>query len=377
MDLKSLAARVRTDDSFHTRTHEHLFAQVLASRQAFPLSLSQAHQALGPAAARVLAAAEPDGSLPEVVTGWLAQLGRDHRRHGFPPEIYEVFSRSLAHGLGAFKLSDATFVAAARALDEACATMADAARAADAAGVPPAHTAQVVAVHRPNRRMAVIRLEAGLPVNYFPGQHLPVTTPHLPGTWRMLTPAAPATVTGQLEFHVHEAGDAAGTLMRSRPGDLWTLGSPRGEFGNFPCYNLVIVCFGVGWAAARSYLLSLTSVPGLSAAVYAVADSPGQHYDAVFQDNLTALAPWIRLRRIARAGTDPLLLGATPLPEGADVTVSSSPMEEVIASESLTRSSFVLVGPAEEVEPARRALLAAGVEPQWLEAHPWSSDWAF
>ncbi len=46
----------------------------------------------------------------------------------------------------------------------------------------------VVPVEHPNRKTAIIRVESGAPIDYHTGQHFPVTSQLLPGTWRMLTP---------------------------------------------------------------------------------------------------------------------------------------------------------------------------------------------
>ncbi|MDK6556041.1 hypothetical protein QP238_15005, partial [Enterococcus faecalis] len=60
---------------------------------------------------------------------------------------------------------------ATHTISSVCSIMHDAAREADAAGLPPAHSAQVVAVDKPNRNTAVVRLESGMALDYRAGQH--------------------------------------------------------------------------------------------------------------------------------------------------------------------------------------------------------------
>lgn len=378
--LRELAAYLRTSpQQFHDVVHTDFFARVLPARQAFPLRTSQAHLDLVPALAWVFDHASEDGTPSPEAIGRVNAAGFDHRRHGFPSATYDDFARSLTHGLDAIPLDAPTRAAAIACVESVCAVMKQSAHAADIAGLAPAHTAQVASVSRPNRATAVVRLEAGLPLDYHPGQHVPVTCALMPGTWRMLTPAAPADPTGQVEFHVDNASEEAAMLAKAQPGDFWTLGSPRGEFVNFPGFHLIFIAYGTGWAAVRAYLLSLYAAAhaagtttGFSTTVYAVANSPGAHYDIDFQLNLTHLAPWITIHHVVAQATDPLLLGARrALPADAPFITAPDPIPVVTAREKLGASSFVLVGPADSVTAGKAGLEAAGVSPRWIECHPW------
>ena len=92
-----------------------------------------------------------------------------------------------------------------------------------------------------------------------------MTTAHLPGTWRLLTPANISDDTAQLFFHITDAGGASTMLTLARPGDMWTLGTARGKFpedidvsflGASASSPDLYSCYGTGWAAVRSFLLS-------------------------------------------------------------------------------------------------------------------------
>src|SRR5699024_6668693 len=126
----------------------------------------------------------------------VAELGRDHRRLGFPPEVYDTFAQCLIEGLDIFQLSPELVDAASARLE----------------GLPPAHTATVAAVERPNRKTTLVRVESAFPIAFQPGQAIPVTTAHLPGVWRLLTPANISDETAQLFFHIADAGGAS-TLL--------------------------------------------------------------------------------------------------------------------------------------------------------------------
>lgn len=298
--MKYLAAALRTyPEPFRTAVHEHFYLQVPHVRTMFPLRMTDTHVDLGAATAWIL-----DHAGDPLADARLAQLGREHRRHGFPSEIYPLFAESLMAGLKIFAPEPETLEEAGAVLRRACAVLQGAAHAADVAGDIPAHQAQVVAVGRPNRKVSTIRLETALPIEFTPGQHVPVTCDILPGTWRALSFAAPATSTGQLEFHVARVGDASTMLATARVGDNWILGTPSGPAFTPPA-EATVVAFGTGWAPIRAWWLATRAANP----VIAVADSPGLHYDAVSQHNMQRLG--LNLQRYNLAGTDDAFLAAS------------------------------------------------------------------
>lgn len=382
-DLHDLGAFLRTHSAeFRDAVHRDFFVRELQARPLFPLAANAAHVDLAAALAWVFERAMSYGSLPHEVAERLSNLGRDHRRHGFPASAYDDFAAALVVGLRSFDLDPGLLLTAERTVRQVCATMAEAARNADLAGTPPAHSAEVVDVARPNRQTAVVHLTASLPIGYQPGQSIPVTTPHTPGEWRLLTPAAPSDPTGQLTFHLDEAGFVSRMMSHSRPGDRWIMGAPRGEFVRFPAVRLVFLCFGTGWAAVKPYLISLLDAvmqakqsgtgddPHFSVSVYHLSKSPGAHYDTHFQRNLAAVAPWIRIHHYVEETKDEVLLSPQP---GAPVTFypTSCLASSALAGE-LLGSNFVLVGPEHHVAAARARLLDAQISPASIEAHPWS-----
>ena len=377
--MRELGEHLRNHaEDYRDAVHRHFFATVAESRQVFALSMKDTHPSLAPALSWVLENVE-DGGVRGDVAKRLAQMGRDHRRHGFPPEVYPKFEASLVQGLTVLGLTPHQHDVATRTISSVCSIMRSAAQEADAAGTPPAHSAQVVAVDKPNRNTAVIRLESGMALDYRAGQHVPVTSQLTPGTWRPLTPAAPSDDSGQLTFHLALAGEASSMLAKAQPGDWWTLGMPAGEPPQLDS-ETTLISFGTGWAGARALLLdALGSTLPSGLQVYAVAPSPGEHYDTEFQANLQALVPELTLRHIVRDSQDPWLLGARPPAARFTPEVANEPMEPVLAAAGTNRR-FVLIGPADRVELARAALLDGGVAEEaittdsWQRGHEWAAS---
>lgn len=155
-------------DEYRDAVHEHFFNAVPESRQIFALSMRDTHTSMVPALAWVIEHTEPGQPLLADVSAKLTQLARDHRRHGFPAEIYSRFEHALIAGLRVLALTQYQYDFARDVIHRVCTTMAEAAGESDAAGEAPAHSAQVVAVDHPTRETSIIRVEAGLAVPYQP-----------------------------------------------------------------------------------------------------------------------------------------------------------------------------------------------------------------
>lgn len=75
---------------------------------------------------------------------------------------------------------------------------------------------------------------------------------------------------------------------------------------------------------------------------------------------------------------DPWLLGAGERSADVSFIVSEEPIDAVVGREKVSVSNFVLVGPSDRVRVGRDRLIAAGVNPDYIEAHPWErgGQWA-
>ena len=199
----------------------------------------------------------PTPDLPPGVVRRLHAWALDLRRIGFPSAEFPTVAGMLADVAEFDTNARAVILAAAEEMRRAAAD-------ADEAGIPAASAAQVMEVnrdgaHRHGRAskrgggdagVRVVRLESGMPVDYLPGQVLPVMQVGRQGVWRGLAPAMPSNSLGQLEFHVDGEIDP-------KVGSYLTLGAARGPSPALDGKRALIVASGSGLAAAKSLVFAL------------------------------------------------------------------------------------------------------------------------
>ena len=223
----------------------------------------------------------------EEVRDELKALALDLRRTGFPAEEYPNAVQMLIDE-GADAEADRT------ALSDAAELMRDTASQADYAGVPAATAAQVTSVAR-HGEVQVVRLEAGTPVPYSPGQVIPVMSPKRPGEWTGLVPALPSNPLGQLEFHV--PGD-----IPLEPGDWLTLGAARGGLREAVDKQLLLVAAEGGFAAAKALVFHCLEQPDPPEVHLVVgAREPGEWYDTAALDALAKAQNWLDITWVAQS----------------------------------------------------------------------------
>ena len=255
----------------------------------------------------------------------LKALALDLRRTGFPAEEYPNAVQMLIDE-GADAEADRT------ALSDAAELMRDTASQADYAGVPAATAAQVTSVeHR--GEVQVVRLEAGTPVPYSPGQVIPVMSPNRPGEWTGLVPALPSNQLGQLEFHV--PGE-----MQLQPGDWLTLGAARGEVRGDVDRQLLLVAAEGGFAAAKALVFHYLEQPDPPEVHLVVgANEPEGFYDTAALDTLAKAQDWLDVAWIAQSRV-------------------GAPLEQVVSGAGMWWGREVIVCANEE----RAVSLAAALE---------------
>ena len=223
----------------------------------------------------------------EEVRDELKALALDLRRTGFPAEEYPNAVQMLID-------EDADAEADRTALSDAAELMRDTASQADYAGVPAATAAQVTSVAR-HGEVQVVRLEAGTPVPYSPGQVIPVMSPKRPGEWTGLVPALPSNPLGQLEFHV--PGD-----IPLEPGDWLTLGAARGGLREAVDKQLLLVAAEGGFAAAKALVFHCLEQPDPPEVHLVVgAREPGEWYDTAALDALAKAQNWLDITWVAQS----------------------------------------------------------------------------
>ena len=223
----------------------------------------------------------------EEVRDELKALALDLRRTGFPAEEYPNAVQMLIDE-GADAETDRT------ALSDAAELMRDTASQADYAGVPAATAAQVTSVAH-HGEMQVVRLEAGTPVPYSPGQVIPVMSPKRPGEWTGMVPALPSNPLGQLEFHV--PGD-----IPLEPGDWLTLGAARGGLREAVDKQLLLVAAEGGFAAAKALVFHCLEQPDPPEVHLVVgAREPDEWYDTAALDALAKAQNWLDITWVAQS----------------------------------------------------------------------------
>lgn len=370
------ALRERSGE-FRDAVQQRLYQDVLESRQVFPISLRHTHVELADACAWILERTPRTGALPPELLERLRQLGRDHRRHGFPADVYPAFAAALRHGFHTLQAPAAD--AASRALESACAVMADAARKADQEGVAPAYSAEVLGVQRRTRHISVVRLEAGIPVPYRAGQHLPVTTSYLPGVWRMFSPALPPNDFGQLEFHIRilEGSDISQLLATPKPGDYWLFGTPRGELQVSGDRDVLMIAHGTGLAPLRAILFDMLSWEHRPRVhLFVAAQYPGELYDLMGLWNLAVVSSWLSVVPVVEHALDAWWVGATEdsrAPRGLHLQETGRVGELVASYGAWADRDVLVVGDAAGVNDTVAALIAGGTPPEHIQAQTYEA----
>jgi hypothetical protein len=163
---------------------------------------------------------------------FLARLGVAHRKFGVIAEHHASLRVSLLATLEHF--CGEAWAEVAADWDEAIGVISKLmceAAAADAEHSPPWWQATVVAAERRTCDVTVLHAAVdpdGPPLEWAPGQSLPVETPARPRLWRWLTPAGPPAGDGVIEFRIRHvaAGQVSPALAALQPGALLRIGPP-------------------------------------------------------------------------------------------------------------------------------------------------------
>lgn len=183
------------------------------------------------------------GALVQIVTdiddldrlaGFLAGLGRDHRKFGVRPEHYDLVGQALLASLEHFAgdlWTPEVKGSWAAAYSLAAGVMQEGAKRD--AGSPPWWDATVVSREMRSPDVAVIKVRVKQSLTWAPGQSVAVQFPGAaPRVWRFYSPANTPRASGLVEFHVKsEDGGLLSTALtvRAVPGDQLRLGPPVGN----------------------------------------------------------------------------------------------------------------------------------------------------
>src|SRR6266581_4206146 len=190
-------------DAAMTYFYAQLFAMDTEIRAMFPAAMDVQRRRFFEALGRIADAQQSQASRDRLVP-YLQELGRAHRKFGVRERHYEVFRRALLATLQRFaapRWNETAKHAWEMAYNHAATIMIEAAKD-DAAESPAWWIATVTGIELRGPDIAVLILQPEQPLNYLPGQHISVQTPHWPRLWRTYSIANVPRPDGLLRLHV-------------------------------------------------------------------------------------------------------------------------------------------------------------------------------
>jgi NAD(P)H-flavin reductase/hemoglobin-like flavoprotein len=289
-------------DAAMTYFYGQLFAMDAEIRAMFPAAMDVQRKRFFDALTRIVAGQDNRDGL----NGYLAELGRAHRKFGVRERHYEVFRRALLatlHRFAAHRWNEAAQQAWEMAFDHAAAVMMEAARR-DAEASPAWWIATVTGVEPRGHDVAVLTLQPEQPMDYLPGQHVSVQTPHWPRLWRTYSIANAPRPDGLLRLHVRAVtgGLVSPVLVhQTRPGDPLVLGAPGGAMTANTRSPRDVLCLagGTGLAPVKAIVEAIISSPAPRRREVVLYFGGRRHRDLYDLPELYAMErayPWLQVR---------------------------------------------------------------------------------
>ncbi|WBB80795.1 globin domain-containing protein [Micromonospora sp. WMMD882] len=284
-----------------------LFLSHPETRQMFPTNMAGQRDRLVTALGHIVSHVDQVDRL----TGFLGDLGADHRKFAVRPEHYpavgEALLATLRHFLGD-RWTDELARDWAGAYGLVSQVMIEAAQAAEQVH-PPWWVAEIVGHERRTFDVAVLTVRPQYLLPFVAGQSIGVSHPAV-RAWRYYSPANAPRPDGTLELHVRAA---PGGVVSSRlvygcaVGDHIHLAAPVGErLTLWPAggADLLLLAAGTGWAPVRA-LVEQVAAEGARRRVdlYVGARSRTEFYDTEMIDKLAATYPWLTVTYVV--GVDP------------------------------------------------------------------------
>jgi NAD(P)H-flavin reductase/hemoglobin-like flavoprotein len=245
-----------------------LFLRRPALRDLFPPAMDEQRDRLFRALGRIVESL----STPDEMARYLSQLGRDHRKYGVTPDMYDAVGEALIATLRAFAASAFTSEAEeawAQTFAAAAALMIRAAEE-DAAVAPAYWTAEVVQVERLSGDIAMVTIAPDRVLPYEAGQHLTLQTPRWPHVWRPYSIACRPREDGLISLHVKAVpgGWVSRALVHhTDSGDELVLGPAMGTMTLAPAGGRDLLCIagGTGLAPIKAIVEQAVRDSGASA----------------------------------------------------------------------------------------------------------------
>lgn len=314
----------------------------------------------------------------EEPVAFLAQLGRDHRKYGVTQRDYQLLSDVLYAALRerlAGSWSGAIEDAARQSLSLITGVMAG---AADAEAGPAWWEATVIEHRRVSRDLAVVRLQADRPLDFYPGQYVKVEVPQCPRRWRYLSPAIPSDDSGAVEFHLRAVPGglvSAAIVGETQAGDRWRISSPLGALHvDRNGGDVLMVAGSTGLAPLRAIIMDLTRW-GVNPRVHLFfgARYPCELYDLPTLWQIAAHNPWLSVTPVSEYAGDPQWAGDYPdvtPPRGLHVRQTGRLPEVVTRYGGWGDRQILICGGPEMVRATKTALIAKGSPAQRIQHDP-------
>ncbi|MBL1096277.1 globin domain-containing protein [Streptomyces coffeae] len=257
---------------------------------------------------------------PDVLSEYLAGLGRGHRKYGTQPEHYPAVGECLIGALTHYAVnswSAETEAAWVRAYTAISQIMIDAA-AEDERKAPAWWHAEVVEHERRTSDIAVVTVRPDQPYPFLAGQYTSVETPWWPRVWRHYSFAAAPRSDGLLSFHIKAipAGWVSSALVnRARPGDVIRLGPPTGSMTVDHSSDNGLLCLGGGTGIAPiKAMVEDVAEHGRQRTVEVFYGARNDHdlYDIDTMLRLSQAHPWLSVRPVVSDGPTNGLSGRLP-----------------------------------------------------------------
>ncbi|MFF4603910.1 globin domain-containing protein [Streptomyces sp. NPDC001339] len=246
----------------------------------------------------------------DVLTAYLANLGRGHRKYGTLPDHYPAVGECLLTALGRYAPSswspeaEAAWVRAYTAISQ---IMIDAA-AENEAVAPAWWQAEVVSHELRTSDIAVVTVRPDQPYPFLAGQYTSIETPWWPRVWRHYSFASAPRADGLLSFHVKAvpAGWVSNAMVhRARPGDVIRLGAPAGSMTVDHSTHSGLLCVGGGTGIAPiKALVEDVAEHGIRRPVEVFYGARSGHdlYDLDTMLHLERSHPWLSVRPVVATG---------------------------------------------------------------------------